>query len=226
MVKPPQDAPRWLDYMRLGALAPAERNAKRHDQGALGRSMDAHGFLEGLVLDERTGRLLGGHGRMEQLQARKAAGGAPPDGLMVTDDGDWLVPVQRGVHSRDDLHAEAMGLVLNRLVERGGWDPQLLTQQLQELEAKQGGLDATGFTRADLDDMLAAYGPPPDLGDLQDRLGQPQPEDFWPVLRIKVSPALKARWDAATAGVDGTDADRLEHLVHAAELAQAAPVDA
>jgi len=47
--------PRWAEYQPIDQLQPAERNAKAHDQDALRRSVELGGFIEPVVLDERTG---------------------------------------------------------------------------------------------------------------------------------------------------------------------------
>ena len=145
--------PRWTEYMPVTALVPAERNAKDHDPELLSASVDEFGFAEPVVLDERTGRLLAGHGRTEYLLAAEAAGAAPPEGIVVDDDGAWLVPVFRGNRSRDDEHAEAMGIALNRVGERGGWVEETLAAALQSLP--EALLPSTGWTADELDDLLA-----------------------------------------------------------------------
>jgi hypothetical protein len=66
---------RRLEYVPLDDLQPAARNPKRHDLPAIGRSIDTFGYVEPVVLDERTGRLVAGHGRVEQLRAARDGGG-------------------------------------------------------------------------------------------------------------------------------------------------------
>jgi hypothetical protein len=147
--------PRWTEYLPVAELQPAERNAKDHDQDALGRSAAEFGFIEPVVLDERTGRLLAGHGRVEWLLAQEAAGAEPPDGVMVGDDGRWQWLVVRGIHSRDDRHADAMGIALNRVGERGGWKPDTLAEMLDDIIGTPLA-DAAGFSADELDDLIAA----------------------------------------------------------------------
>lgn len=148
--------PRWTEYLPVAELQPAARNAKDHDRGALAASVGEFGFVEPVVLDERTGRLVAGHGRAEYLQELEAAGGGPPpDGVVVGDDGRWLVLVTRGWTSRDNAHAEAAGIALNRVGERGGWRADVLNEALDAL----WGTDlaaATGWTADELDDLIAS----------------------------------------------------------------------
>lgn len=170
--------PRWTEYQAIGELVPATRNAKDHDLEALGRSAEQFGFIEPVVLDERTGRLLAGHGRIEWLQAQEAAGADPPDGVMDAT-GGWQWLVVRGISSRDDLHADAMGIALNRVGERGGWKPDTLAEMLDEMTGTPL-VDAAGFSADELDDLIASaagaalptpdFEPDPDGADGQPRL--------------------------------------------------------
>lgn len=156
----------WLEYRPLDSLPPALRNPKGHDLPGIRANIERRGFAEPVMLDERTGRLVGGHGRQEVLQGMRADGALVPRHIVQAPDGDWLVPVTRGWASVDDADAEAMLLALNRLVEAGGTsDPQLLSTMLDELLAQPAGLDGTGYTADDLDDMLAELG----AGELPDQ---------------------------------------------------------
>lgn len=71
---------RSIEYMGLGEIPPAERNPKAHALGLLILSIGRFGFCEPALLDERTGRLIGGHGRLEAVRAinawREGGGGA------------------------------------------------------------------------------------------------------------------------------------------------------
>lgn len=145
---------RSLAYVALDELVPAERNAKGHDAGKIAASMLRFGYIEPIVVDERTGRLVAGHGRREDLLARRAAGEPAPEGVVVRA-GVWTVPVVQGWASRDDADAEAAGIALNRTVEAGGWDSDELTAMLQDLANSPAGLEGVGFDPADLD-MLQA----------------------------------------------------------------------
>lgn len=149
--------PRWAEYQPLDQLRPALRNAKAHDQAALGASVGAFGFIEPVVVDERTGRLLAGHGRTAYLADLHGRGEEPPDGVVVADDGTWTVLVVRGVASKNDAHAEAMGIALNRVGERGGWDAAALNATLDDLWGTPLA-DAVGWTADELDDLVAATG--------------------------------------------------------------------
>lgn len=147
---------RRLEYVPLDELIPAEHNPKRHDLPAIGRSIDRFGYVEPIVVDERTGRLVAGHGRLEQLAAAKAAGADAPDGVVATDRG-WRVPVLRGWASRSDADAAAYLAASNRLVELGGWDDVELGTLLADVTAVDAELATiAGFDAAELSRLLAA----------------------------------------------------------------------
>lgn len=148
--------PRTIEYVALDDLPSALVNPKEHDQQLIEDSIGRFGFLEIPVLDERTGRLVAGHGRRDQLTAMRAAGQPPPEGITVTDDGRWLVPTVRGWSSTDDDEAHAAGIAINRGAESGGWNIPVLYDILDGLAHDEGfGLVGLGFDVHELDDMVA-----------------------------------------------------------------------
>ena len=142
-----------IEYMPLSKLVRAPRNPKEHDIGAIMASMRRFGYVSSVIVDDATGRLVAGHGRLDTLQAMKAQGQAPPERIQVRD-GEWLVPVQRGVAFDDEREAEAYVVADNRATELGGWDESLLADVLGDLAAEDA-LDGTGFDGDDLDGLLA-----------------------------------------------------------------------
>lgn len=78
-----------LEYLPLSTLQIAPRNPKRHALDALGASVNRFGFTEPIILDERTGRLVAGHGRRETLLKMRDAGQTPPAGIRA-EGGNWL----------------------------------------------------------------------------------------------------------------------------------------
>lgn len=142
-----------IAYMPLHELRPAKRNVKGHDQAGIDQSMQRFGFASTPMIDERTGLLEAGHGRIKTLLDKHWIGGDPPAGIRVREDGEWLVPVQRGWASENDAEAEAYGLADNRLTEVGGWD-DTLAEMLESMTETPKGLDGTGFTYDDLERLL------------------------------------------------------------------------
>lgn len=135
---------RKLELVSLSALTGADRNPKRHATEQLSSSIDRFGYVEPVVLDERTNRLVAGHGRVEALRVARHKGQAPPDGVVEVQ-GEWHVPVLRGWRSRSDAEASAYLLASNRLSEVGGWDESELAKLVSEL-GEQDALEGVGFT--------------------------------------------------------------------------------
>jgi len=115
--------------------------------------MTRFGLIDLPVLDERTGLLVAGHGRIDSLRARQDSQAAPPEGIDTDTDGEWLVPVIRGWASRNDDEAQAAAIAVNALEERGGWDTDRLIPLLDRL-AEGPGLDGIGYGPGDLRDLL------------------------------------------------------------------------
>lgn len=148
---------RWIEYMPVDELVGAEMNPKRHDLATLDDSYTRFGYVEPIIRDERTGRLVAGHGRMQQLVARQSEGKDAPEGIKVVD-GRWLAPIARGWASKNDREAEAYLLASNRLVEIGGWDDTELAQLLESVN--DVGLIGTGYDERDLAKLLSSLEKP------------------------------------------------------------------
>jgi DNA modification methylase len=141
-----------IDWIPLAQLQAATRNPKRHS-AEIGTSIGRFGYVEPIVLDERTGRIVAGHGRREALLAMRERGDAPPAGIRA-DGEEWLVPVLRGWASRSDAEAEAYLLASNKLTEAGGWDEGQLASLLKDLGEQ--GLVGVGFDDKEIRELLAA----------------------------------------------------------------------
>lgn len=149
--KPPPGL--WVEYMPLEALQGAPRNPKLHHPD-LGTSVQRFGFNDPPILNEATGLLLAGHGRRDDLLARKEAGEDRPQNVRLARGGGWLVPVTRGVSIADPREAEAFLLAHNRVGEAGGWDPA----GLAEIVAGLGKVEAQGlgWDPSQLEEIVAA----------------------------------------------------------------------
>jgi hypothetical protein len=141
--------------MPVAALPPDPRNPKGHALDEIEQSMERFGYVEPVVIDERTGQLLSGHGRREVLLRRRERGDAPPVGVEIDEAGEWTVQVVRGVRTPNDAEAGAYLVAANRLTERGGWLADPLAAILEELRAGPG-FEGTGYTSHDLDTLLGS----------------------------------------------------------------------
>lgn len=147
---------RYIEYVDVSTLQPDPANAKMHDQDALEESIKRFGYVEPVVIDERTGLLVAGHGRVEQLQAQLAKDDGHeeiPSGVRSIVSGTWQIPVVRGWASTDDDEAHAYAIASNRLTERGGWDDKALYELLKTAAEDPDELIGTGFYLKDLDEL-------------------------------------------------------------------------
>ena len=114
-------------------------NARTHGQqnlDAIEASLARFGQVEPLVVHARTGRVIGGNGR---LVAMKNLGWTECDAVHL---------------DVDEITATALGIALNRTSELAEWDTEALGRLLQELST-EGALDGVGFDEAAIDEVLA-----------------------------------------------------------------------
>jgi DNA modification methylase len=165
---------RRIEYLPLSSLRGAKRNPKKHADAEVRTSIDRFGYVEPMVLDERTGTLVAGHGRREALSSMREKGDAPPAGVKADGD-EWLVPVLRGWESRSDAEAEAYLVASNQLTIAGGWDNKELTALLSDLAALgPDTLLGTGFDEKSLGELLDEVAPKDgqtDPNDVPDKIG-------------------------------------------------------
>src|SRR5437867_3943028 len=116
-----------------GMVAPYNpRTISDHDLEALRRSLRFFGTVEPIVVNRRSGHIVGGHQRVKAAQA----------------EGIETLPVY--YVDLDDPSEKQLNLALNRI--HGEWDERMLEELLAELKAGGADLELTGFT----DDEIAA----------------------------------------------------------------------
>lgn len=138
-------------------------NPKEHDIGAIITSLQTFGFIDPVIVNSRTNRILSGHGRVQALVEVADR----PAGIDAVGD-VWLVPCDFV-----DLPEEQEGaavIALNRTVELGGWDQQALAELLASFAGDEALLNATGYDADDLDALLAEFAPESDLEDVEPQI--------------------------------------------------------
>jgi hypothetical protein len=154
----PDGVERRIEYRDLDDIEANPSNPKAHDVGTINDSVARFGYIDGVVIDERTGYLISGHGRTKTLRAMRDRGESPPDGVSVDATGAWLVPVQLGWSSRTDAEAKAALIALNRTTILGGWVDDSLLGLLDELSDNgndMAGLQGVGYGKDDMDELRA-----------------------------------------------------------------------
>lgn len=141
-----------IEYIELGELKKYPGNPKAHATEVLDESLDKFGYVDPILIDERTGLMVAGHGRLDRLESRKAAGQKPPGRIQVRD-GKWFVPVVRGVRFKDRKQAEQFLIASNQTTILGGWDNAELVKMLSGYS--EDDLSGIGFDSHDLVQFMA-----------------------------------------------------------------------
>lgn len=144
---------------KVSDLSPAPYNPRKISNQKLTRlkkALEEFGDLSGIVFNIRTGRLVGGHQRIKNLdpswkittkehtdQTGTVAIGyiETPRGLLTYREVDW--PEKR---------EKAANLAANK--HGGEWDIPMLKEQLLELDTGELNLELTGFGQGELKDLI------------------------------------------------------------------------
>jgi hypothetical protein len=192
-----------IEYVRLDAIARAPRNPKRHHADSIATSITMQGFADAPVLDDRTGCLIAGHGRLDDLERRHTAGEPPPARIDVDTDGMWLVPVQRGYSSADADTAAAFVIGHNLIGANGGHDDALLAEMLTDLADVDPALVlAAGRDEESIEALLSS------LESDRPRV-ESEGDDGWETITFRVPSEVKARLSAALDTFTGTVSERV-----------------
>lgn len=186
----------------------------------LKRSMDEFGDLSGIVFNRRTKQLVGGHQRQKNLD-RKAMvtiverfkpaleNGTVAVGFVETPTGErWSY---REV-DWDERRQRAANVAANNPALQGDFEFTLLADILADLEGNSYDATLTGFDERAVENILSWA--PKDLDQITAEMGEFEPEDVWPEIRVRVPPDVKKRYDEIMAGVDGaTEADKFAAIL-------------
>lgn len=151
--------------MKLSDLAPNPNNPRRITDDKLkmlSKSLDAFGDLSGVLYNETTRRLFGGHMRKRVF---------PPESEIVLEE-RFIEPTRTGTTALgyivvdgekfgyrqvrwEELTEKAAALAANR--GAGEWDMPRLSDWLVELDQHNYDLDLTGFSAQEIEDIVAPY---------------------------------------------------------------------
>lgn len=139
------DGTLYIELMDIDEIQFADLNPKEHDIGELHESVNRFGAMEPPMIDEATGKLIVGHGRVTTYRQKKAMGEAPPIDIEVRGD-RWYCPVIRGSSFDDPITALAYLIADNFLTESMGWRPKELREVLATIRDNSDlELRGTGF---------------------------------------------------------------------------------
>lgn len=128
--------------LKATQLKPADYNPRRDLQPEdaeyqkLRRSIEEFGYVEPIIWNERTGRVVGGHQRLKVLLEKGAE------------------EIEAVVVDLDERDEKILNVLLNKV--KGRWDIGKLADLLQELD-EAGAMDLTGFEDWELQSLLMQY---------------------------------------------------------------------
>lgn len=133
-----------LELRLIRDLLPADYNPRRAiKKGSklwkdLEASIEEFGFVQPVIWNQRSGRIVGGHQRITVLQAR------------------GVTEVETVIVDLDDTAEKKLNILLNRVGE-GNWHPEKLRDVLGELKSTVD-LESLGFTALDLASIMRKSG--------------------------------------------------------------------
>ena len=128
-----------IEWLETKGLIPYAKNSRTHSEAQVAQiagSIKEFGFNNPVLIDEDNG-IIAGHGRV--MAAQKL-------GLQA-------VPCIRLAHL-SDTQRKAYVIADNRLALNAGWDDQMLTVELQELDSESFDLSLLGFEPEELNALL------------------------------------------------------------------------
>lgn len=203
----------YIEYMPLSELTRLDENPKDHDIGLLDQLMDQYGFTIPIMIDESSQVMATGHGRLETLEQKRMMGKPPPE-RVFSQNGEWYVPVIRGVRFEDRDQLIAYAIADNKSTEAGGWIEHLL---LESLERIKEGDQVTGFDQEDIADLDLLVNVP-SLDELEQKYGKETTETVLATLTIKVHPETIKQYEVLMGELSGeTTAEKFRELLNLAE---------
>lgn len=161
-----------IQYVLLSELSDkfANTNPKLHDIPEIAASIKRHGFKDVIeydaALNNGSGGIVAGNGRLEALIHLHSTKSDPPRGVKLTADGQWTIPVQFGVNSESNDESLAYLIANNNLGLSGSeftavdvaklYDAEeylALLQQLDEADALP-----VSVSDAELDELMELIG--------------------------------------------------------------------
>ena len=133
-----------IEKMNISKLNPAEYNPRKNLQPGdaeyekLKRSMEQFGYVEPVVWNKTTGRVIGGHQRLKVL----------------VDLG--LKEVDCVVVEMDEEQEKALNIALNKI--NGEWDTDKLAMLISDLQGSDFDVSLTGFEEAEIADLFEKTG--------------------------------------------------------------------
>ena len=132
-----------IETLPIAQIVPAKYNPRKNltpkdaEYKKLKRSIEKFGYVEPIIINERTGNVVGGHQRLKVLQ----------------DIG--IKEIEVSVVDLSEAEEKALNIALNKI--SGEWDMPLLKDLLEELDTGAFDVSLTGFDPAELEELMTQF---------------------------------------------------------------------
>lgn len=158
---------------KITDLIPADYNPRKDlkpgdpDYEKLKHSMKEFGYVDPIIWNQQTGRVVGGHQRLKILQ------------------NEGIKEAECVVVNLDEEKEKALNIALNKI--SGDWDKDKLALLMTDLQASDLDISLTGFDEDEISDLLATEGDTHDDNfDVDSELNKPtfsKAGDLWHLVR-------------------------------------------
>lgn len=166
----------------IDALTPHPDNYNEGNVDLIAESLRVNGQYKPIVYRAETNEVVAGN---HTLLAAKQLG--------------WHTIAAIGLDI-DDTTARRILIVDNQSARVSNFDDDALLSLIESLPSLEG----TGFNE-DIKKDLEALTAPPDLDALAEQVGDFEPEQAWPIIKIKVHPTVVSAWKEHIARYDGRE---------------------
>ena len=172
------------------------RNWRIHplsQQDALKGVLEEVGWVQQVIINKRTGNLIDGHLRC-QLAAR---------------DGNKTIPVL--YVDIDEAEEELILATLDPIAGMAATDKAKLEQLFQDINSDNENVQKL---ISEIAEKEGVFGKLPTLEELEEKYGEPDETQFWPVIRLQVSPETMAKYQSLMSSLPGNnEAEKFDALV-------------
>lgn len=152
-----------VEEKQIDQLIPADYNPRQDLQPGdseyekLKRSIEEFGYVEPIIWNEETGRVVGGH---QRLKVMKDLG---------------FETVKVSVVNLPESREKALNIALNKI--EGRWDMQKLKDLLQEIDTGEFDITLTGFSEDELENLMATINIDDFFEEREDEAGAEEEEE-------------------------------------------------
>ena len=144
-----------ITTIKITELNPAQYNPRKisnEEYNKLSRSISEFGLVDPIIINLNNNHIIGGHQRYDVLLSEYIAENNDYEELILIKNGDigWVLP-NNELEVKDLNQEKSMNLALNKL--DGEWDPEKLTDLLNDLSIEGVDLSLTGWDKQEIKEL-------------------------------------------------------------------------